>query len=187
MNKLPLLLLTGLLAACQATTFERAPLQALACDPALAGDWSSLDEEGQTDGEVVLHVGKDCALEVTERKPAGPQTGEATRFHLGRHGDHTYAWVDANWLMRRFDEDHRTPEGDVYVMRYRVQGDQLELWSTEDKPIAHAIIDDELEGEVIARDERLFNRLTGDQDPAVLDRKGFFDADPGRFRRVRGD
>jgi hypothetical protein len=184
MNKLPLLLLTGLLAGCQATTFERPPLQAIACDPALAGQWSSQGEDGDADGEMVLKIGKDCALEVTENKPDGPVTGEATTFQLGRQGKHSYAWVDANWLMRRFDEDHRPPAGDVYLMRYQLRGD-TQLWSTDDPPIAHAIIDDKLEGEVIARDERLFNRLTGEQDPAVLDRKGFFDADSGRFKRVR--
>ena len=184
MNKLPLLLAIGLLAACQATTFEKPPLQAVACDPALAGLWASEGEDGDDDGEIQLTIDAACRLEVTEHKPDGPKTGEATTVFLGRNGKHTYAWVDANWLMRRFDEDHRPPEGDVYVMRYRLKGDVIDLWSTDDPPIAHAIIDDQLEGEVLARDERLFNRLTGDQDPAVLDRKGFFDADAGRFKRV---
>ena len=187
MNKLPLLFAIVLLAGCQATTFEEAPLQALACDPALSGDWASKGEDSDEDGEFVLHIGKDCALEVTERKPTGPRTGEATTFHLGRHGGQTYAWVDANWLMRRFDEDHRPPEGDVYVMRYRVKGDTLDLWTTDDPAIAHAIIDDDLDGEVLARDERLFNRLTGQQKPDVLTRRNFFDADPGRFKRQRGN
>lgn len=183
MNKLPLLLVTGLLAACQATSFEHAPLQAIACDPALAGHWVSQGEDSDDDGEVMLDIGSDCRLEMTEQKPDGLVGGEAVTFHLGRQGRHTYAWVDANWLMRRGGEDHRPPEGDVYVMRYQLRGDTLDIWSTDDPAIAHAIIDDRLEGEVIARDERLFNRLTGEQDPAVLDRRDFFNAKAGRFKR----
>lgn len=185
MNKLPLLLVTGLLAACQATSFEHAPLQAIACDPALAGHWVSQGEGSDDDGEVTLDIGSDCRLEMSEQKPDGMVGGEAVTFHLGRQGRHTYAWVEANWLMRRAGEDHRMPDGDVVVMRYQRRGDTLDLWSTDDPAIAHAIIDDRLEGEVIARDERLFNRLTGAQDPAVLEGRDFFNDKAGRFKRAR--
>ena len=173
-----------LLAACEATTFETAPVAALPCDPTLAGDWSSVGDQGEVDGEVVLQIDGDCRLSVIEHKADGPHTGEATALHLGRHGGHRYAWVDAGWMMQRFDEDHRFPEGDVIVLRYRQQGDRLELWSTDDRAVAHAIIDDKLDGEVLARENELFNRLTGTQEAAVLDHPGLFDAEPAAFRRM---
>ena len=184
MNKLLIAIACGLLAACEATTFEHAPLAALPCDPALVGHWASEGEGHDKDGEMVLQIDAACALTVVEHKADGPRTGEATALHLGRHGNHDYAWVDAGWMMRRFDEDHRFPEGDVFLMRYRRQGDRLELWSTDDKAIAHAIIDDDLDGEVLARENELFNRLTGRQEPAVLEHRGLFDAEAAGFRRV---
>lgn len=177
---LPALLL---LSACEGTTFERAPLAAEACDPSFAGRWASVAEDPADRGEVVLVVSAECFLEVEEHERTGVRTGEGTRVHLGRHGPHRYAWVDAGWVHRRFEEPDTPPAGDVYLLRVALEGGDLRLWSTDDRPIAHRIIDDELDGEVVARDSRLFNRLTGAQDPAVLDHPGFFDAEPARFRR----
>lgn len=184
MKKLLIVMSCVLLAACEATTFEQAPVAALPCDPALAGHWASEGEGDDKDGEIVLQINAACQLAVVEHKANGPSTGEPTALHLGRHGRHHYAWVDAGWMMRRFDEDHRFPDGDVFLMRYRRQGDRLELWSTDDKLIAHAIIDDKLEGEVLARDNELFNRLTGQQEPEVLEHRGLFDAEAAGFRRL---
>ena len=184
MNKLSILMCCLLLSACEATTFEKAPIAALPCDPALAGHWASEGEGDDKDGEIVLQIDAACQLSVLEQKADGPRTGEATALHLGRHGRHHYAWVDAGWMMRRFDEDHQFPAGDVYLVRYRRQGDRLELWSIDDKAVAHAIIDDRLDGEVLASDNELFNRLTGTQEAAVLDHRGLFDADPAGFRRL---
>jgi hypothetical protein len=183
-KKLPILMSCLLLAACEATTFEHPPVAALPCDPALAGHWASEGEGDDKDGEIVLQIDAACQLAVVEHKADGPSTGDPTTLHLGRHGRHAYAWVDAGWMMRRFDEDHRFPDGDVFLMRYRQQGGRLELWSTDDKLIAHAIIDDKLEGEVLARDNELFNRLTGRQDPEVLEHRGLFDAEAAAFRRM---
>lgn len=184
MKKLLIVMGCALLAACEATTFEHPPVASLPCDPALAGHWASEGDGDDKDGEIVLQIDAACQLAVVEHKADGPSTGEPTTLHLGRHGRHAYAWVDAGWMMRRFDEDHRFPDGDVFLMRYRQQGDRLELWSTDDKRVAHAIIDDELEGEVLARDNELFNRLTGTQDPEVLEHRGLFDSEAAGFRRI---
>lgn len=177
---LPVLLL---LAACEGTTFERVPLTEQACDASFAGRWASVAEGPDDQGEVVLVVSPDCHLEVEEHERSGVRTGEGSRLHLGHHGTHRYAWVDAGWVHRRFEEPDAPPAGDVYLLRFALEGGDLLLWSTDDRPIAHRIIDDELDGEVVARGSRLFNRLTGPQDPAVLDHPGFFDAEPARFRR----
>jgi hypothetical protein len=183
-KKLLILIACVLLSACEATTFEKAPIAALPCDPALVGHWASEGDGEDEDGEVVLQIDAGCQLAVLEQKADGPRTGEATALHLGRHGRHHYAWVDAGWMMRRFDEDHQFPAGDVYLVRYRRQGDRLQLWSTDDKAVAHAIIDDRLDGEVFAADNELFNRLTGTQEATVLDHRGLFDAEAAGFRRL---
>lgn len=178
--------LAGLLAlaGCQVTTFEQSPLAALPCDPAVAGEWHSVDDGPSGDGEMILRISSDCRIAFEERTAEGPRTGEATPLFLGEHAGRRYAWTDAGWLLRNLDEDHAVPAGDVHLVRFAIAGDRLELWSTDDKRIAHAIIDGELSGEVIARDRSLFNRLTTAQPPDVLAHPGFFDAEPAAFRKV---
>lgn len=175
-----------LLAACQATSFEKPPIADAGCDPALAGTWLSQGEDADEEGEVVLLVDARCRLHVEEHESTGIKRGDGIQAHLGRYGKHHYLWVDANWVHSRFDEPHAPPAGDVYLVRYRRDGDTLTLWTTDDKPIAHAIIDNDLTGEVISRDNRLFNRLTGEPGPDVLDRPGFFKAEPALFHRKPG-
>jgi hypothetical protein len=172
------------LAGCQVTTFEQSPLAALPCDPAVAGEWHSLGDEPSGDGEMILRISNDCQLAIEERTADGPRTGEPTPLFLGEHAGQRYAWTDAGWMLRRFREDHAVPAGDVHLVRFAIAGDRLELWSTDDKAIAHAIIDGELTGEVIARDSRLFNRLVAPQPADVLDRTDVFDAEPAAFRKV---
>lgn len=180
---LPLLLL----AACQATSFENAPLVAAAgCDPALVGGWTSVGDTPQENGEVVLHLDAACQLRFEEHERDGVRRTDATPLHLGRRGEYAYAWVDSSWALKSVEEDHRPPAGDIQLARYHVDGDTLQLWSTDDKAIAHAIIDGELTGTVSYSDSELFNRLTGEPAPAVLDRPGLFDAEPAKFQRLPG-
>ena len=177
------LLAAALLAACQGTSFEKPPIADAGCDPALAGTWLSQDEGPADEGEVVLLVDARCRVHVEEHEATGVKRGDGVQAHLGRHGKHDYLWVDARWAHARFDEPQAPPAGDVYLLRYQREGELLTLWTPDDKPIAHAIIDNDLTGEVVSRDNRLFNRLTGEPGPDVLDRPGFFKAEPVRFRR----
>ncbi|HEU0152373.1 MAG TPA: hypothetical protein VFQ84_03395 [Arenimonas sp.] len=172
------------LAGCQITTFEQAPLAALPCDPAVVGEWHSIGEAPSGDGEMILRVAADCQLSVEERTAEGPRIGEPTRLFLGEHAGRRYAWTDAGWLLRRFEEDHPVPAGDVHLVRFAIEGDRLSLWSTDDKRIAHAIIDGDLSGEVSARDRRLFNRLVGPPSPEVLEHAGLFDDASADFRKI---
>lgn len=172
-----------LLGACQMTTFEAPPLAAGPCDPALAGHWLSQDEDPAKNGEVTLRVDDDCQLVVGSQQRDGVRNSEPTALHLGQQGLYRYAWVDARWAMTQFDEDHPATEGDVYLLRIARDGDRLTLWTTNDKAVAHAIIDGELSGEVVSRDRDLFNRLTGNEAPAVLDHADLFNADPVPFVR----
>ncbi len=175
------------LAGCQMTTFEAAPIAALDCDPGLAGHWLSVDEDPAKRGELVLRVGDDCQVVVDSRERDGVRTSEPTALHLGQHGLYRYAWVDARWALALFDSDHAVPASDVYLLRMARDGERLTLWTPQDKAIARAVIDGELEGEVSYRNRDLFNRLTGTGKPAVLDHPGLFNADPIAFVRAPVD
>jgi hypothetical protein len=188
-----------LLAACQMTTFETPPLAATpGCDPALVGRWGSDDGEDPPTPrptnakyvpppELVLVIDAACSLDVEEYTQDGVRHGEPTRLHLARQGELRYAWVDAGWAMARFREEHRFPAGDILLMRFTLDGDRLDVFNIDDKLAAHAIIDGDLTGEVQYTDHELYNRLTGEQAPAVLGHTGLFDAEPGTFTRLAGD
>jgi hypothetical protein len=175
-----------LLAACQVTTFEKAPIAASpGCDPALAGRWIAADEGG----EVELVVGPDCTLSVAERENDGWKVPPKppTTLHVGRHGDRNYGWVDATWGLMVADEADRVlPEGDVVVLRYRIEGDRLLVWGADDKAIAHRIVDGDLQGRTQVDGSDIINRLSGDQPAEVLEERSFFEAEPEIFLR-RGD
>ena len=173
-----------LLGACQMTTFDEAPLAAGACDPELAGRWLSQDEDPAKHGEVVLRLDATCQLVVDLRGNDGVRTSAPTPLHTGQHGLYRYAWVDARWALALFEEAHAAPEGDVYLVRVARDGDRLTLWTTNDKSVAHAIIDGGLQGDVSARNRDLFNRLAGNPAPAVLDHAGLFNAEPVQFQRA---
>ena len=171
-----------LLGACQMTTFQSAPIAAGACDPGMAGRWLSMDEDPAKNGEVVLVVDATCTLVAETAQNDSVRRSPPTPLHLGQHGLYRYAWVDARWALAQFDEDHGVPAGDVYLLRIARDGDRLTLWTTDDKAVAHAIIDGGLAGEVVSQDRDLFNRLT-DTGSAALDHPGLFKADPVGFAR----
>ena len=131
-----------------------------------------------------------CVLTFTERETDGTlRTDPPTPLHVARQGDHAYAWVDAGWAVRHVgeDADPAVTAGDIALVRYAVDGDQLRLWSTDDKAIAHAIVDDEISGSTTASGGDIANRVFADAPASVLDRPAFFDAEPATMRRVRGD
>ena len=182
-----------MLAACQVTTFAAPPLAAASgCDPALVGEWWSVADDGSddADGEVRIVVDAACTLTFTERETDGTlRTDPSTPLRVARQGDHAYAWVDAAWAVRHVgeDTDPSVPASDIVLVRYAVDADALRLWSTDDKAIAHAIVDDEISGTTTASGGDIANRVFADAPPAILDRPSFFDAEAATLRRVRGD
>ena len=90
--------------------------------------------------------------------------------------------MDAAWAYRRAESKEQTIPGDVYVMRYHINGDKLELQTPDDKTIAHWIIDDDLRGETHKSDHGLFNRLTGTVTSQQLRRHDFFSDKLTRFQ-----
>jgi hypothetical protein len=174
-----------LLAGCESTRFEAAPVAEQPCDPTLAGHWWSLDKKLKQDGEVELDIGPNCRLKFIEHdQHTSASWGEATSLHVGRDAGRTYLWVDANWAEVRMGEEPRAEKGDVFVLRYRARGDLLELWQVDTKAIAHRVIDNEIKGDVHQADDELHVRLKKPVDPEALRARGFWDKDVLRFRRA---
>jgi len=186
MKHLLVLAMLVLLSGCEVTTFEKAPLPDLACDKQLVGHWLSVAENGKTeaDGEIELRIGSDCSLELDEQKHGLIKRGEPTQLHVGQSGRFHYVWVDAGWAQVRFELDKAVHEQDVIVLSYRVNKKLLELQSTDDKAIAHQIIDGRIAGDVSRSNDRLLNRITGGPHPQVLEMSGVFERKKLRFRRA---
>jgi hypothetical protein len=173
------------LAACQSTAFEKPPVAETACDTRLAGHWESVDEKPEDNGDVQLDIGRDCQLQLSERKDGKLIAGETTMLHNGKLGDGAFLWVDSGWSLRRFNSDLSAQAGDIFLMRYHVDGDALVLNAPDDKAIAHRIIDDKIPGTTHKDDDALQNRIIGGPHPEVLELDGFFSSEALRFRRLQ--
>jgi hypothetical protein len=176
----PLLLL---LAGCELTTFEKAPLTGAACDARLVGHWNSVADDNDKDGEVQLDISKACKLEVSDLQKGVMRHGEPTELHVGQHNRVDYLWVDAAWAQTRFESDLPINAGDVTVVRYTLTKDELVLNAPDHKAIAHRILDDKIPGDTSKTEKGLQNRITGLAHPEVLEAEGFFSAEAIRFHR----
>jgi hypothetical protein len=184
MRWLQLAMLVGL-AGCEATTFQNPPLAESACDARLVGDWLSVadSDSNDTPGEVELQIDKACSLSMIEHKKNGDEGGDATLLHVGRDGAQDYFWLDATWAFKRAQSNQPAPAGDVYVLRYVVRDKEMQLYTIDDRAVAHRILDDELKGEVHKTENTLVNRLTGAVTVEQLRGKIAFAAKPARFTR----
>ena len=174
-----------LLAACESTSFQAPPVAETACDPALPGVWESVGDDGKN-GEVEMRVDAACRMHLLELKQGQMRDGEPTQLHVGSDGEARYFWVDGVWASKRFELDTVPPAGDVYLLRYRIDGDRLRLEMPDSRAIAHRIIDNRLRGEVHRDEKVLANRLLAPVDPAALREPGFFDKDVTEMRRRPG-
>jgi len=97
----------ALLAGCEATRFERAPLAASEpCDRALVGSWQ---DEPDAVGEVTrLQVSADCRLVVTMIHEGKSNSTDPVRLSTARLDDRDFAWVSARWAHP--EELRRTPQ-----------------------------------------------------------------------------
>lgn len=172
-----------LLSACQGTAFEVPPVAATPCDVRLVGHWDSIGDTPDENGDVQMDISTDCKLELADRKDGKLRQGEPTQLFVGQHGGQQYLWVDSTWSQRRFDSDLPVHEGDVYLMRYRIENAELEVVSPDDKAIAHRILDEGIRGEIYKGEHGLKNRITGGPHPELLASEGFFGKEPARFRR----
>ena len=171
-----------LLVGCVSTTFEHPPVAERTCDAALVGDWRyvrPVDEKG----EVKLVIGKTCRLLMLNHLGGATDRDEPTQLHLGMDEQQGYLWVDAGWATRSASSHEPTIPGDVYVLRYNLHGDKLELQTLNDKAIAHRIIDDDLPGETHKSNKGLFNRITGTVTLQQLHLRDFFNVEHVLFER----
>ncbi len=181
---LPLVLLIGL-SGCEATTFQNPPLAERVCDQQLVGDWISITDSSSNDapGEIELQIDKACSLWMIEHKKDGDVSGDATAIHVGRDGTQDYFWIDAPWAFKRAQSTEPAPAGDIYVLRYNLSGQELQLYTIDNRAVAQRILDDELKGEIHKTEGTLVNRLTGTVTPQQLRNEIAFDAKPARFTR----
>lgn len=175
------------LAGCEATTFQNPPLAEQACNQQLSGDWLSVadSKSNDTPGEVELQIDKTCSLSIVEHKKGGDVGGDATILHVGRDGGQDYFWLNAAWAFKRAQSTEPAPAGDVYLLRYAIRGNDLQLYTIDDRAVAHRILSDELKGEVHKTESTLVNRLTGTVTPRQLHGDIRFDNKPARFTRSK--
>lgn len=182
-------LLCALACACQSTSFQSPPLAAdPGCDAALVGRWVSVNDQDRPNDEMKLSVGAQCQLSVTDWDKGKPREGAATTLKVARANGMRYAWMTAGWADVRFAnaEVLGTDPADVYLFRYHVEGDTLEVESVDHKAVAHHIIDGAIPGTVRSDDRALVNRITGPADPQLLAMPDLFGAGGMRFRRETG-
>lgn len=181
--KLMLVACCLLLASCESTSFQAAPVVEGPCDPALVGDWRPGDSEKQGSDDAELRIDSKCQLVFVDNENGKHREGPPTKAHVGSDGDNHYLWVDAAWAIARFDLKQQLPEGDLFVVRYQVKDDQLTLNLTDDRVIAHRIIDGKIPGEIRRIDGDLRNRILAPIDPAALRQPGFFKINETLLRR----
>ncbi len=174
--------------ACQRTLFQDAPGPA-GCDPALAGEWWSVGERDEPDGEMRATIGADCTIEVVEQRAEGERRSAPSVFGSTRIGRRSVIWFDAAWANRSFDIDADALDqpGDRYVYAYRIdRGDQLVMHPLRHEALARAALEKRIEADVLLLDGSLTVRVRAEPDALrrLLARKRAFDArEPLRFRR----
>lgn len=173
------------MAGCTATTFQNPPLAEGSCDSHMVGDWLSVADSASNDtpGEVELKIDTTCSLTMIEHKKDGDVVGDATAMHFGHDMAQDYFWLDALWAFKRAQSLEPAPAGDVYVLRYNILDKELQLFTIDDRTVAHRILDDQLKGEIHKTESTLVNRLTGTVTAEQLRSKIVFGDKPARFMR----
>lgn len=174
--------------ACQRTLFQHAPGSG-GCDPDLAGEWWSLGDADDPDGEVQATIGRDCSITVLERNADGERLSAASTLGSTKLAGRGVVWFDAAWANRSFDIDGDALDqpGDRYVYAYRLDRDKrLTLFPVRHEALARAAVDNRLKADVLLLDGSLTVRVRAEPDELrrLLGRKRVFDdRQPLRFRR----
>ncbi len=174
--------------ACQRTLFQQAPGPD-GCDPALAGEWWSLGDADDPDGELQATIGRDCSIFVVERDAEGERRSAPSTLGSARLGGRAIVWFDAAWANRSFEieGDALDQPGDRYVYAYRFErGDRLTLFPIRHEALARAAVENRLKADVLLLDGNLTVRVRAEADELrrLLGRKRVFDdKQPLRFRR----
>lgn len=180
------------LCGCERTVFESPPSDSARCDKALVGHWVSEGDDGARDGELIAHVDPGCTLRVEQTRDGGVQRSASTPLRSDRLAGGRYLWVDAAWAHATFDVESGPLDqpGDIYLLSYTSTGrDRLTLYAVRHRALAHRVLDKDIAGELLARENALAVRIPGDSDAtaALLRKYRLFDTGSGIGFRRAGD
>ena len=176
------------LAGCQATFWAQAPLPGGSCDPTAAGRWlsQSTNEDGSSEG---MRLIVDAGCQLVAEKLANDEVIERSKPAMVRmassHGQ-SFAWLDANTLLAYEGVAHRTRDTDVMVFRYRINGDQLQVWNINHMFVRSQIEEGAIPGVFEDTGEDEFNRITGAVAPDLFADTALFDVPPITLEREGG-
>lgn len=185
-------LLVLLLAGCQRTMLAQPPAAASGCDPRLQGHWRSIDGRGAQTGEIEVRLGADCMLWVVEHGREAPRAWPPIALASARIGRRDLLWFDATIANAGFEvaTGPVDREGSVYVFAYRIKDEQVTLLRPDHRRLARLVVEERIEGGVLADGSDLAVRLDGEpaELAALLARRASFTrADAMRFRRAATD
>lgn len=122
----------GLLAGC--VTFEFAPTETLGCDPALAGAWRGDSEAGER--KTTARFDDQCTLTGTDENGST----ETYRLRTTEYDGHRYLVMQEDASATVSDRDGKLietwPATRVNLLRYRLDGDRLEVWAADPRVAA---------------------------------------------------
>ena len=172
------------LAGCQATFWAQAPLPGGSCDPAAAGRWlsRSTNEDGGSEGmRLIVDAGCRLVAEKLANDVVVDRSEPAQVRMAGSHGQ-SFAWLDANTLLAYEGVAHRTRDSDVMLFRYRIDGDQLQVWNINHMFVRSQIEEGVIPGVFEDTGEDEFNRITGPVAPDLFADTALFDVPPITLR-----
>lgn len=181
-----------LLSGCERSLFQNPPAAAASCDPALAGRWLSVGDKDDGDGELEAIIDVDCSLFTIEHKADGERRSQPTTLGSARVDGTRYLWLDAAWANRSFEVKANLLDqsSGIYLFAYSIGRDRLRLAHPPHRALAHRVLDKDVAGEVLMREDELTVRVSGD--PAtirkVLRKYRLFRFDKAlEFRRAAAD
>ncbi|MBB5206593.1 hypothetical protein [Chiayiivirga flava] len=180
------------LCGCERTVFQSPPSASARCDKALVGHWVSEGDEGGHDGELIAHVDASCTLRVEQPSDGGVKRSASTTLRSDRLAGGHYLWIDAAWAHAAFDVQASPLDrpGDIYLLSYTSTGrDRLTLYAVRHRALAHRVLDKDIAGELLARENALAVRIPGDSaaTAALLRKYRLFDTSNGIGFRRAGD
>ena len=163
--------LLALLAGCVETRFESPPGDRIeACDARWKGLWvDGGNRRGPADHDLAFRVDESCRFELLERPE---RNGPVKPVHIPVNFVHDrgrdYLVVADDQLAGLVDlpAPHGVspkPAKSFFIARYRIRGDRLELFATDDRRIAGLVIDGSLDGTVDRSRNELHVYVRGDR------------------------
>jgi hypothetical protein len=182
------------LCGCQVTVVENLPEGAgTDCPAGWRGAWIGLDELGRDDPDFGVHVAADCTLVVAAADPNDPPPDAPLHPRFVGSGDGGMLLIGRDEVARLLEwkpDDPDAPPSGWVPLRWRRDGDSLEIESPDHRRIATLIVNGGLDGAVHwSSPDSGYNLVKGDAVSArqQLHDNDFFDGDDPTFLRRVGD